>query len=150
MPPIPSQPVAHLMVAAVRVLEHQLKRPPTVNEVAETLEFAKEYAGHLVRALEAQEILHAIHGPFETRVEIRDHSKIETLPAEDAGPGFKDEVDDFHRKFEEKQQKLQNLFESNETEERQRKRFESLDDELRDFKSPRRANPFGDDADSSS
>lgn len=146
----PSQSVAHLMVAAVRVLEHQLKRPPTVDEVATMLAYAKEYAGHLVRALEAHEILHAIHGPFDTRVEIRDPGKIETLPEEDSGPGFKDEVDDFHRKFEEKQKKLQSLFESDEAGERQRKRFENLDDELRAFKSPRRANPFGDDPDSSS
>ena len=144
----PSQPTAHLVVSAVRVLEHQLKRPPSVDEIAELLGFAKEYAGHLVRALEAHEIVHPIHGPFETRVEIRDHHKIEELPAEDSGPGFKDEVDDFHRKFEEKQKKLQNLFESGEAEERQRKRFESLDDELRSFKSPR-ANPFGDDPDTS-
>ena len=149
MPPTPSQPVAHLVVAAIRVLEHQLKRPPTVDEVGQLLGYAKEYAGHLVRALEAEEIVHPIHGPFETRVEILDHHKIEDLPVEESGPGFKDEVDDFHRKFEEKQKKLQNLFDSGEEQERQRKRFESLDDELRDFKSPRRANPFGDDPDSS-
>lgn len=145
MPPTPSQPVAHLMVAAVRVLEHQLKRPPTVDEVGELLDFAREYAGHLVRALETQGILHAIHGPFDTRVEVRDHTKIEELPEDERGPGFKDEVDDFHRKFEEKQKKLQSLFDSDEVRERQRKRFESLDEELKDFKSPRHANPFRDD-----
>ena len=150
MPTIPSQPKAHLLVAAIRVLGHKLQRPPTVDELGELLGFAREYAGHLVRALEAHEILHAIHGPFETRVEIRDHRRIEELPAEESGPGFQDEVDDFHRKFEEKQRKLQNLFDSDEMQEHQRKRFESLDDELRDFKSPRRTNPFGDDPETSS
>jgi hypothetical protein len=138
------------MVAAVRVLEHQLKRAPTVDELGGLLDYAREYAGHLVRALESQGILHAIHGPFDTRVEIRDHTKIEELPEEDRGPGFKDEVDDFHRKFEEKQKKLQNLFDSDEAQQRQRKRFENLDEELKDFKSPRHANPFRDDPEPSS
>ena len=114
--------------------------------ISETLQFAKEYTGHLVRALEPFGIVHAITGPFEQRVEIREHTKIEDLPAEETGPGFKDEVDEFHRQFEEKQKKLQNLFDTNELEERQRKRFQGLDEELREFKNPRVSNPFADDS----
>ncbi|UCE02300.1 MAG: hypothetical protein JSW67_13780 [Candidatus Latescibacterota bacterium] len=142
----PSRSQAHLLVAAIRVLEHQLQRPPSVAEIGEMLQFSKEYTGHLVRALEPHGIVHAITGPFEQRVEIRDHTKIEELPAEEQGPGFKDEVDEFHRQFEEKQKKLQNLFDTDELQQRQRKRFQGLDEELRQFKTPRHSNPFGDDS----
>lgn len=144
----PSRPEAHLLVAAVRVLEHQHQRPPSVDELAELLRFSREFTGHLVRALEPLGIVHAIKSPFDVRVEVRDHLKIETLPAEDSGPGFKDEVDEFHRQFQEKQKKLQNLFDSGEQQERQRRRLENLDDELRRFKSPR-ADPFADDPEKS-
>lgn len=146
----PSRSQAHLLVAAIRVLEHQQQRPPSLTEISEILNFSKEYTGHLVRALEPLDIVHAITGPFDQRVEVRDHTKIEELPAEDSGPGFKDEVDEFHRQFEEKQKKLQNLFETDELHDRQRKRFQNLDEELRQFKAPRHSNPFADDSEESS
>ncbi|MFQ5600837.1 MAG: hypothetical protein ACE5G2_09820 [Candidatus Krumholzibacteriia bacterium] len=146
MDQIPSQSQAHLQVAAVRVLEHKLKRPPSVDEIAELLEQAKELTGHLVRALEAQGIVHTIKSPFDLRVGVKDHRKIEELPTEESGPGFKDEVDEFHRQFEEKQKKLQSLFDTGEVQEKQQKRLANLDDELRKFKNPRHSNPFGDDS----
>jgi hypothetical protein len=146
--PTPSRPEAQLLVAAVRILEHQHRRPPAIDEIAELLRYSKEFTGHLVRALEPLGIVHTIKSPFEVRVEVRDHLKIETLPAEDRGPGFQDEVDEFHRQFEAKQKKLQNLFESGEAEQRQRQRFANLDDELRQFKNPR-ADPFGSDPEKS-
>lgn len=143
--PQPSQAQAHLAVAAIRILEHQEQRPPTVEEIATMLRFSKEYAGHLVRALDAVGIVQIVKSAFDQRVEVRDHQKIETLPAEETGPGFKDEVDAFHRKFEEKQKKLQNLFDSDERAERQRQRFDNLDDELRKFNKGPRHNPFEDE-----
>ena len=140
----PSQPQAQLVVGAIRVLQHLEHRPPTVDEIAALLRFSKEYTGHLVRGLATAGVVHAIKSAFDQRVEVRDEKQIESLPAEDHGPGFKDEVDAFHKQFEEKQKKLQGLFEADERGQRQRARFDNLDDELRKFKSPRR-DPFGDD-----
>lgn len=142
-----SQTQAHIMVAAIRVLQHQAQRPPSVEEIATLLDLSKEYVGHLMRALDAEGIIQTIQSPFDQRFEVLDHLKIEGLPKEDQGPGFKDEVDAFHEEFEKKQKKLQNLFDTDELGERQRKRFQSLDDELKQLKSPRR-NPFGDDSES--
>lgn len=141
----PSQQQAHLLVAGVRVLEHQHKRPPSVDELAALLQMSREVTGHQVRVLESLEILQTIKSPFDLRVEIDDHHRVEDLPVEESGPGFRDEVEDFHRKFEAKQKKLQNLFDSGELEERQKQRFASLDSELREFRSPKRTNPFGED-----
>lgn len=139
----PSQSQAHLVVAAVRVLGHTLGRPPAVEEIAALVHYSPELAGHLVRALESCEVVRTIKSPFDLRVEVADHHKIDELPVEDTGPGLKDEVEEFHERFQKKQQELQNLFDAGEHEERKKKRLAGLDDELQKFKSPRR-NPFGD------
>jgi len=142
----PSQKQAHLLASAVRVLEHQLSRSPSVDEVAKLLQQSREVTGHQIRALETLQILRTIKSPFDVHVELHDHRKIEELPVEESGPGFQDEVEDFHRKFEEKQKELQNLFDTGEQEARQKARFADLDSELGKFRSPRRPNPFGDES----
>lgn len=139
---IPSQGPAHLVVAAVRVLTHQTGRPPAIEELATMLGWSKELAGHLVRALESQKIVHTIRSPFDIRVEVAEHQRIETLPVEDRGPGLQDEVEKFHEQFKKKQEALQNLFESGEFEAKKKQRLANLEQELRDFKSPRRPDPF--------
>jgi hypothetical protein len=143
--PKPSQKQAHLLVAAVRVLEHQCNRSPSVEEVAQLLQQSREVTGHQVRTLESLQILHTIKSPFDLHVEVQDHRLIEDLPVEENGPGFQDEVEDFHRKFEQKQKELQNLFDTGAHQERQKARFENLDSELSKFRSPRRPNPFGEE-----
>ena len=145
----PSRSEAHLLVAAIRVLEHQHKRPPAVDEIAALLGFSKEFTGHLVRVLEPLGIVHAIKSAFDVRVEVREYTRIEELSAEERGPGFKEEVDEFHRQFEEKQRKLQSLFDSGEQQDRKAKRLQNLDEELHRFKAPR-TNPFGEEKQESS
>jgi DNA-binding MarR family transcriptional regulator len=138
----PTRAKGHLIVAAVRVLEHKLDRPPSVDEVADLLGLSRELAGHLVRALETHGIVGTIKGPFDLRVIVADHTQIELLPAEETGAGFKSEVDEFHKRFEEKQQKLQQLFDSGEQDKAQKQRFADLEGELKKFKAPRPPNPF--------
>jgi hypothetical protein len=134
---------AHLIVAAVRVLLHKTGRPPAVEEVAGLLGWSREYCGHLCRNLEAQMILVTLKSPFDVRVDVGDHLRIEDLPEDDSGPRFKDEVEAFHSEFQKRQDELRNLFDSGELEERKKKRLAGLEDELREFKSPRRPDPFG-------
>ena len=141
---MPPRPQAHLLVAAVRVLAHKTGRPPSVEEVGELLGWSRELVGHLSRALEAQGILQALTSPFDLRLEVADHLAIEKLPVADTGPGLRDEVDAFHEQFKKKQEELQNLFDAGEHEKRKQARLEGLENELRDFKAPKRTNPFGD------
>jgi hypothetical protein len=138
----PSQGQAHLIVAAVRVLTHKTGRPASIEEVAELLGWSVELAGHLVRALEARQIVRTIRSPFDVRVEVDDHRGVEALPLEDRGPGLQDEVEKFHEQFKKKQEALQNLFDSGEVEAKKKERLANLEQELRDFKSPRRHDPF--------
>jgi hypothetical protein len=134
---------AHLLVAAVRILAHKTGRPPAVEELADLLGWSREFCGHLCRGLEAQGILMALKSPFDVRFEVGDHTQIETLPIDESGPKLKDEVEAFHEQFKKRQEDLQNLFDSGETEARKKKRLEGLENELRGFKAPRRFDPFG-------
>lgn len=145
----PSRSQAHVVVAAVRVLTHKLNRPPSIEEIAELLGYSNEITGHLVRVLEARAIVHTIKSPFDVRVEIHEHLKIEELPIEDTGPGLQDEVDEFHKRFQQKQEALQNLFDSGELEAKKKKRLAGLEDELKTFKTPRLPSPFRDEPDGS-
>jgi hypothetical protein len=134
---------AHLLVAAVRVLTHKTGRPPAIEEAAELLGWSREFCGHVSRGLEAQHILITLKSPFDVRLDVGDHLRIEELPEDDSGPRFKDEVDAFHEQFKKRQEDLQNLFDSGELEARKKERLAGLEDELRDFKAPRRTDPFG-------
>ena len=133
---------AHIVVAAVRVLAHKYGRPAAIEEIAELLGWSKELTGHLVRALEARGIVRTIKSPFDIRVEVEDHLKIEELPVEDQGPGLKDEVEEFHERFKKKQEQLQNLFDAGEHEKKKKERLAGLDRELEKFKGSK-WNPFG-------
>lgn len=146
MEQIPSRSKAHLIVAAVRVLEYRLDRPPSVEEIGELLDLSREVAGHLVRALESRGIVSTIKGPFDLRVTVADYVRLEELPLEESGVGFKNEVDEFHKRFEEKNRKLQNLFDTGAQEEQQKERFSDLETELKKFKGPRMSNPFGNES----
>lgn len=139
---VPPQSQAHLVVAAVRVLAHQTGRPPAVEEIATLLGWSKELTGHLVRGLEARQVVRTLKSPFDLRVEVADHRAIESLPVEDTGPGLQDEVEKFHEEFKKKQEALQNLFDSGEAEARKKQRLAGLEKELENFKAPR-WNPFG-------
>lgn len=139
----PPRAQAHLLVAAVRVLAHKTGRPPAAEEVAELLGWSRELCGHLCRSLESQGILNSLKSPFDVRFEVADHTRIEALPVEDTGPGIKDEVEAFHEEFKKRQEELQGLFDSGEHEARKKKRLAGLENELRDFKAPRRFDPFG-------
>jgi DNA-binding MarR family transcriptional regulator len=134
---------AHIVVAAVRVLAHKSGRPAAIEEIAELLGWSKELTGHLVRALEARGIVRTIKSPFDVRVEVKDHLKIEELPVEDQGPGLQDEVEEFHERFKKKQEQLQNLFDAGEHEKKKKERLAGLDQELEKFKGSK-WNPFGD------
>jgi hypothetical protein len=98
---------AHLMVAAIRILEHQTKAPPSLDSVCQLLAFSAEHGNLVCRKLQALEIVKRVEGAFGTRLYIVDHLKIEDLPR-DAGPdklaealeAFQASRTDFSKKIE--------------------------------------------------
>ena len=112
---------AHLVVAAIRVFEHNSSRPPNLEELCQTIEFSIEKGNFLCRKLEELNIIEAVEGSYGTRLFVRDHLKIEDIPRGESDSGFEDELkkfqDDrkaFTRKIEDFQakqkQKQEDLF----------------------------------------
>ena len=71
---------AHLMVAAIRVFEHINSRPPTIEDLCQTINFSIEKGNFICRKLEELDIIEAVEGSYGTRLFVRDHLKIEDIP----------------------------------------------------------------------
>ena len=71
---------AHLFVAAVRILLHQKRSPPTIDDVCTLLNTSVEEGMSVCRALEKTKIIEMSQDPFSTRLTITNHLKIEELP----------------------------------------------------------------------
>ncbi len=86
---------AHLVVAAIRVLEYQKGRPPTVHEMCDTLSVSLEQGNILCRKLKGIGILEVVEGNYGIRLFVRDHLKLEEIPKETEDAGLEDAVKQF-------------------------------------------------------
>ena len=86
---------AHLVVAAVRVLEYKKGRPPTVDELCDMLSISLEQGYILSRKLNEMGVIEVVEGTYGTRLFIRDHLKIEEIPKETKDAGLEEAVKKF-------------------------------------------------------
>ena len=86
---------AHLITAAIRILEHQHTTPPSVEQVCETLAFSIEQGHRLCNRLKEMEIIDITSGAFGTRLFIVDHLKIEQIPQGETGSTMEAELQKF-------------------------------------------------------
>jgi hypothetical protein len=71
---------AHLLVAAIRILEYQHHSPPAIESVCQLLGISLEEGGIFFRKFEETGILEAVESPQGIHLTIRDHCKIEEIP----------------------------------------------------------------------
>ncbi len=141
---VPSRDQAHLIAAAIRVLEHQHNRPPTPEEIAELLGISSEIVLHIARGMERKGILRSIETPFELRLDVEDHLAIEDLPSESAGPDMGREIEDFHRRSEDRQKRIERMMRENDPEQETRRKVSEIEAEFRKFKKGKGGrSPFG-------
>lgn len=138
----PSYSQGHLLVAAVRVLEHRLAKPPTYEEIGELLGISHEVVGALARSLEAAGVVKILKTPFDTRVEVKDHQALEELPREEKGAAMKGEVEAFLKKARGKQEELESELAGGEFQERKKKKYADLESQLKDFQKKKVQDPF--------
>ena len=121
---------AHLVVAAVRILEYRHQRPPSLEQVAELLSISTEEAGRLYRKLESEGILEGMEKSGEVRLFISDHRLIEQLPDQAAESGLSAELE----KFRQQKQKERNSVEALRTrqEQKRKKMQEQIEQQLKD------------------
>ena len=109
---------AHLISAAIRILEHQHGTPPSVEKVCETLAFSVEQGHRLCNRLKEKNIIDITSGAFGTRLFIVDHLKIEKIPRGETGSSMEAEL----RKFRDSQKGLEKKVENIRAEQEKKKK----------------------------
>jgi DNA-binding transcriptional regulator GbsR (MarR family) len=137
----PNYDQGHLVVAAARVLEHLNSKPPTMEEIGGLLKISHEVIGAVARALESRGIVKIHKTPFDTRVEVIDHTGLEELPREDTGAAIQEEVEAFKQRSKEKQEEIEKLFGGDFQKKKKEKQAE-LEAQLKDFQKKRAVDPF--------
>jgi hypothetical protein len=141
----PDYAQGHLVVAAVRILEHRHGKPPTMEEIGELLAVSHEVVGAVARALRDHGIVKILETPFDTRVEVTDHAKLEELHREARTAAMKGEVDAFLERTRSKHEKVEDLFKSGKYQEEKKKKFAGLEEQLKDFHKKKVRDPFARD-----
>lgn len=85
----------HLVVAAIRVLNHQKKAPPSIDEVCRALSFSLEQGNFICNKLEETGIIEVVEGTYGTRLFIKNHLKIEDIPKGDKVSNLEEELKKF-------------------------------------------------------
>ena len=99
----------HLVVAAIRVLDHQKQRPPSVEEMGELLGVSREQAYRMCNKLTEAGIIGILEGPFGNKVSILDHIRLEDIPREDDSPGMEAELEKFRSQRKGLAQKVESI-----------------------------------------
>ena len=138
----PDYAQGHLVIAAVRILEHRNGKPPTYEEIGGLLGISHEVIGAVARALRSHGAVKILETPFDTRLEVDDHTLLENLPREQTTAAMKGEVDAFLERSRSKQEDIESLFKSGEYEKKKKEKFAGLDQQLKDFKKKKISDPF--------
>jgi len=106
---------AHLFVAAIRVLQHQKKNPPSLEDVCSMIGSSTESGYALCRTLKKAGIIEALEDPYSVKLFVSNHLELETLPREEKGENslakelekFKQEKSSKEKKFADMQAELE-------------------------------------------
>ncbi|MFP4477713.1 MAG: hypothetical protein ACLFOY_19295 [Desulfatibacillaceae bacterium] len=121
---------AHLVVSAVRVLEHKKGTPPTVGDISELVGLSLEEIQSICNSLRGAGALEAVESAAGQRFYPGDPAPLESLPRERNSGGMEDEL----KKFEEKKRAEMEKFAQMTKKEDSRKKdlFSSLEAQLKD------------------
>lgn len=109
---------AHLFVSAIRVCEHQMSSPPSIDNISKILVMSIERCSYICRKLKELGIIDSVEGSYGNRLFVRDHLKIEEIPRDADGKQFETEL----QKFKESQKKLSEKIESIHAKQAQKKK----------------------------
>jgi len=87
---------AHLVVAAIRILEHQNFASPSIDEVCRTISFSLEQGNFICRKLNEMNIIDIVEGAFGTKLFIKDHLLLEEIPKGATEDNLEKELKKFH------------------------------------------------------
>ena len=120
---------AHLVVAAIRILEHRHSAPPSVAEICEMLSLSMEQGGYICRKLRDLEIVAPVPGAYEDRFVVADHLKIESIPRDAPNDELQQELERFKRSQKDHATKIEALKASQA--EKKKSLFAEMEEKLR-------------------
>ena len=145
MSQLPSRADGHLVVAAIRILEHRDGHPPTEQEIAALLRWHEDRTRVIARELDDFGALSAIRSPFEVRYKLQDPARVEELPAESSvSDDFAREIEAFDERATAEQERIERMLGADRPKPSEPEKS-ALEDEFGEFKSRKPSNPFGDD-----
>lgn len=120
---------AHLVVSAIRVLEYQHARPPSIDDVCEILSFSLEKGNRICRKLFDLKVIDLIEGAYGTRLSVKDHLKLEDIPQE----AEESRLSEALKEFQENRKQITKKVESIQAEQAEKKKdlFAELEKQLK-------------------
>jgi DNA-binding transcriptional regulator GbsR (MarR family) len=100
---------AHLFVSAIRVVEHQMNAPPTIDDISKVLVMSIERSSYVCRKLQELGVIDSVKGSYGNRLFVRDHLKIEEIPRDADGTQMEAELQKFKESQKALTQKIENL-----------------------------------------
>ena len=120
---------AQLVVAAVRVLQHQKKAPPSIDDVCSLLDISLEHGSRICRKLFEMTVINLVESAFCSRIFITAHLKLEEVPRDEKEDKFNEEL----KAFQEQQKQISQKIESIQAKQSEKKKnlFAELDKKLK-------------------
>ena len=120
---------AHLVVAAIRILEHQNSASPSIDEVCRTISFSLEQGNFVCRKLKEINIIEIVEGAFGTKLFIKNHLLLEEIPQGATEDNLEKELKKFQSAKKDHMQKIK-LFQT-EQKEKKKNLFAELEKKLK-------------------
>lgn len=100
---------AHLVVAAMRIIEHQSAAPASIEALCKALSFSLEQGHHICRKLAEMEIIGMVEGAYGIKLYIKDHLKIEEIPKGPVESKIEKELQKFQTAKKQISQKIESI-----------------------------------------
>ncbi len=120
---------AHLVVAAIRILEHQESVSSSIEKICRMISFSLEHGNLICKKLDEMGIIEIVEVAYGTRLFIKNHLKIEEIPRGTGESKLEKEL----KKFQSSKKDLSKKIESFKAEqaEKQKNLFAELEKKLK-------------------
>ena len=121
---------AHLVVAAVRILEHRTGKLPSVEEICELTGLAAEDGYLIGNKLAEMDVIEWVEGAYGARMALRSHLNIENIPRDADDNRFEEELKKFHENRRQLTRKIEDIQTQNK--ERKKNLFAEIERQLKE------------------
>jgi len=120
---------AHLVVAAIRILEHKDAVSSSIEKVCQMISFSLEHGNLICKKLGKMGIIEIVEGSYETRLFVKNHLKIEEIPRGAGESKLEEELKKFQSNKKGLSKKIE-LFQAEQAE-KQKNLFAELEKKLK-------------------